>query len=210
MISRSGPVPGTVRRRRASMPLTIHLSRPRQRGGPDAARASASWECKRGLSLNPGTPLTRHRCRILPDLDLVLVMSVQPGFGGQSFDHARGLEKIAELDRRRADRGATSYLISVDGGINDRDGGGSAASRGRGHPGFGVVAAGGRGSGRPCAAAAGGVACRRSTGTGTAVGVSFSPLSLPIPFQIVSLPGLHDAARCGRRAGRPLCRVNLL
>ena len=70
---------------------------------------------KRGISLNPGTPLDQ----ILPYLDqvdLVLVMSVQPGFGGQKFNPV-AVEKIAELNQRRADEGF-EYLINVDGGIN--------------------------------------------------------------------------------------------
>jgi len=74
---------------------------------------------KRGISLNPGTPLDL----VTPWLDrveLVLVMTVQPGFGGQAFNPA-GVEKIAELARRRAG-GAGEFLISVDGGINAETG----------------------------------------------------------------------------------------
>ena len=74
---------------------------------------------KRGISLNPGTGLEK----ILPYLDqvdLVLVMTVQPGFGGQSFNPV-GLEKIAELARLRA-AGQGEFLINVDGGINDLTG----------------------------------------------------------------------------------------
>jgi len=70
---------------------------------------------RRGLSLNPGTPLdgvVPH----LAALELLLVMTVQPGFGGQSFD-PRGLEKIAALaDLRRRD--GLTFEISVDGGVN--------------------------------------------------------------------------------------------
>jgi ribulose-phosphate 3-epimerase len=74
---------------------------------------------KRGISLNPGTPVEA----VLPYLgqvDLVLVMTVQPGFGGQSFDE-RGVEKIAELAGRR-DAGEGDFLINVDGGINAETG----------------------------------------------------------------------------------------
>lgn len=70
---------------------------------------------KRGISLNPGTDLDA----ILPwldRLDLILVMSVQPGFGGQAFNPA-AVQKIAELARRRQVEGR-DFLISVDGGIN--------------------------------------------------------------------------------------------
>ncbi len=71
---------------------------------------------RRGLSLNPGTPLEAVMPH-LAELELLLVMTVQPGFGGQSFD-PRGLEKIATLaDRRRRD--GLAFEISVDGGVND-------------------------------------------------------------------------------------------
>ena len=70
---------------------------------------------RRGISLKPGTPVDDILSH-LDRLDLVLVMSVEPGFGGQEFDpHA--VEKIAELNRRRQNEGR-EFLISVDGGIN--------------------------------------------------------------------------------------------
>jgi ribulose-phosphate 3-epimerase len=70
---------------------------------------------RRGLSLNPGTPLDAVMPH-LASLELLLVMTVQPGFGGQAFDE-RGLEKIAALaDLRRRD--GLAYEISVDGGVN--------------------------------------------------------------------------------------------
>lgn len=71
-----------------------------------------------GLSLNPGTPLDAVLAH-LPRLDLVLVMTVQPGFGGQEFD-PRGLEKIAQLAEARR-RGGLAFEISVDGGVNDQN-----------------------------------------------------------------------------------------
>jgi ribulose-phosphate 3-epimerase len=71
---------------------------------------------RRGLSLNPGTPLDAV-APYLDQVDLLLVMTVQPGFGGQEFD-PRGVEKVAALaDRRRRD--GLAFEISVDGGIND-------------------------------------------------------------------------------------------
>jgi ribulose-phosphate 3-epimerase len=70
---------------------------------------------RRGLSLNPGTPLAAVEPH-LADLELLLVMTVQPGFGGQAFD-PRGLEKIAALAELRLRDGLT-YEISVDGGVN--------------------------------------------------------------------------------------------
>lgn len=70
--------------------------------------------CKPGVSLNPATPLS-HLDYVLPDLDLVLVMSVNPGFGGQSFI-PQVLDKIRDL-RRRLDGLDREVLLEVDGGI---------------------------------------------------------------------------------------------
>ncbi len=71
--------------------------------------------CKAGISLVPSTPVSLLT-EILPFLDLVLVMTVNPGFGGQKMI-PEALGKIRELDRYRTTEGYT-YLISVDGGIN--------------------------------------------------------------------------------------------
>ena len=68
-----------------------------------------------GVALNPATPLWTLD-EILPDLDEVLVMSVNPGFGGQEFISG-SLSKIAAL-RRRLNEAGLATLISVDGGIN--------------------------------------------------------------------------------------------
>lgn len=67
------------------------------------------------LTLNPHTPV--HELKyILPDLDMVLLMSVNPGFGGQKFiPHT--IEKIKELKNLR-DEFAPHCLIEVDGGVN--------------------------------------------------------------------------------------------
>ncbi|GAK43652.1 ribulose-phosphate 3-epimerase [Tepidicaulis marinus] len=70
---------------------------------------------KAGLSLNPATPLNVID-PILEDLDLILVMSVNPGFGGQSFIES-SLPKIEEL-RRRIDAAGKAIDLEVDGGIN--------------------------------------------------------------------------------------------
>lgn len=70
---------------------------------------------KAGLSLNPGTPLEAVDY-LLEDLDLVLVMTVNPGFGGQSFITSQ-LPKIREL-RRRIDALGKPIDLQVDGGIN--------------------------------------------------------------------------------------------
>ncbi len=68
-----------------------------------------------GVSVNPGTPVWLLK-DILPDIELVLVMSVNPGFGGQSFI-PQSLEKISELRAMADDRGLTDLRIEVDGGI---------------------------------------------------------------------------------------------
>ena len=68
-----------------------------------------------GVTLNPGTPLSALE-EALPLVDEVLVMSVNPGFGGQEFIPA-SLRRIAALRRRLTDEGL-SALISVDGGIH--------------------------------------------------------------------------------------------
>ena len=68
-----------------------------------------------GVSLNPPTPLAVVE-EFLPHVDLVLVMSVNPGFGGQSF-MPETLPRIADMRRRLDDRGLHAEL-EVDGGIN--------------------------------------------------------------------------------------------
>lgn len=70
---------------------------------------------KAGVSLNPATPLDMLD-EILPELDLVLVMTVNPGFGGQIF--IKGMpDKIARL-RTSLDRRGLTAELEVDGGIN--------------------------------------------------------------------------------------------
>ncbi len=70
--------------------------------------------CKAGLVLNPATPLS---CldHVLGKLDLVLVMSVNPGFGGQSFI-PEALKKLAAI-RERIDRSGREIWLEVDGGV---------------------------------------------------------------------------------------------
>jgi ribulose-phosphate 3-epimerase len=68
-----------------------------------------------GVALNPATPLVMVE-DLLADLDLVLVMSVNPGFGGQKFIPA-SLDKVRRL-RELIDRRALHTLIQVDGGVN--------------------------------------------------------------------------------------------
>jgi ribulose-phosphate 3-epimerase len=69
---------------------------------------------KAGVSLNPGTP-AKMLDYLLEDIDLVLVMSVNPGFGGQSFIHSQ-LGKI-EAIRKRIDQQGLSVHLEVDGGV---------------------------------------------------------------------------------------------
>lgn len=59
--------------------------------------------------------------QVLPLVDMVLVMSVEPGFGGQRFLPA-ALERIAQLKRWREERGL-GFLIEVDGGIDEQTAG---------------------------------------------------------------------------------------
>lgn len=73
---------------------------------------------KAGVTLNPATPVSTLT-DIIEDLDLVLIMSVNPGFGGQPFiEHS--LKKIAEL-RKLIDSTDSKAIIEVDGGVNDRN-----------------------------------------------------------------------------------------
>jgi len=70
--------------------------------------------CKAGVSLNPSTPLTALD-EVLPILDLALLMSVNPGFGGQQFIEST-IGKIARL-RRKLDELGLAAELEVDGGI---------------------------------------------------------------------------------------------
>ena len=71
--------------------------------------------CRVGVSLNPGTPLAALD-QLLDLVDLVLVMSVNPGFGGQSFITSQ-LEKISQL-RQLIDASGRDIELEVDGGVN--------------------------------------------------------------------------------------------
>lgn len=73
-----------------------------------------------GIVIKPGTPAERV-LKFIPDVDMILVMSVEPGFGGQKFI-PRAENKIREI-RERANRlGLYDFLIEVDGGINRETG----------------------------------------------------------------------------------------
>ncbi|WP_147634444.1 ribulose-phosphate 3-epimerase [Treponema pectinovorum] len=73
---------------------------------------------KAGVSVVPSTPISAIE-NVLPLVDLVLVMSVNPGFGGQKFI-PYCLEKVCLLDSMRKEK-KYNYLISVDGGINEQN-----------------------------------------------------------------------------------------
>jgi ribulose-phosphate 3-epimerase len=70
---------------------------------------------KAGVTINPGTPLS-VLSEVLPEVDLVLIMSVNPGFGGQSYIPA-STDKIARLRRLLDERGSADVELEVDGGI---------------------------------------------------------------------------------------------
>lgn len=70
--------------------------------------------CKAGIALNPATPVSVLD-HLLDDIDLILVMSVNPGFGGQKFIAAQ-CAKIREI-RRRIDDGGHAIDLEVDGGV---------------------------------------------------------------------------------------------
>lgn len=131
-----GPLVVDAVRRVTTLPLDVHLmiENPDRYVG-DFARAGAdlivvhveaathlhrtieqirSFGKKAGVSLNPATSLTTLDM-ILPDLDLVLLMTVNPGFGGQSFIE-NCLPKITQL-RQRIDQLGKPIELEVDGGV---------------------------------------------------------------------------------------------
>ena len=75
------------------------------------------YDVQPGVVLNPSTPLSSIEW-VLDDVDFVLIMSVNPGFGGQTFIPS-SLEKIRALRNMLQDRGL-STLIQVDGGVNEK------------------------------------------------------------------------------------------
>lgn len=125
-----------LRKHGITAPIDVHLMvRPVDRLVEDFAKAGATWisfhpeasdhvdrtialiralGCKPGLVLNPATPLS-WLDHTLPQLDLVLLMSVNPGFGGQAFIPGT-LEKIRAV-RERIRAGGRAVRLEVDGGI---------------------------------------------------------------------------------------------
>lgn len=117
-------------------PIDVHLMvKPVDRIIPDFAKAGASMitfhveasehvdrtlqlikecGCQAGVVLNPATPL-HHLDYIMDKVDLILLMSVNPGFGGQSFIPAT-LDKLREV-RRRIDASGRDIRLEIDGGV---------------------------------------------------------------------------------------------
>ncbi|MEC7289901.1 MAG: ribulose-phosphate 3-epimerase [Pseudomonadota bacterium] len=93
--------------------LTVHPE-----AGPHLHRtlqAIRAAGMKPGIALNPGTP-AEVVDPVMDDIDLILVMSVNPGFGGQSFIESQ-LQKIKIL-RQKIDASGREILLEVDGGLN--------------------------------------------------------------------------------------------
>ena len=131
-----GPLVCEAIRPHSSVPIDVHLMvKPVDRIVPDFAKAGASiisfhpeasehidrtlalirdQGCKAGLVFNPATPLA-WLDHVMDKVDLILIMSVNPGFGGQSFI-ASALPKIAEA-RRRIDASGRDIWLEVDGGV---------------------------------------------------------------------------------------------
>ena len=100
-----------------SQAITVHVEACNKVGENNALETLKQIKalgCKAGISLCPATNVSEIEA-LLDYVDLVLVMSVNPGFGGQSF-MPNSLDKVKRLVEIR---GSRDYLISIDGGIND-------------------------------------------------------------------------------------------
>lgn len=126
-----------LRKHGVTAPIDVHLMvEPVDRIIPDFAKAGASiitfhpegsvhidrtlqlikdCGCKAGLVFNPGTPLN-HLDYVMDKLDMILLMSVNPGFGGQSFLPS-ALGKLREV-RKRIDDSGFNIRLEIDGGVN--------------------------------------------------------------------------------------------
>ncbi|MES1203619.1 MAG: ribulose-phosphate 3-epimerase [Pseudomonadota bacterium] len=113
MIAPVDPMIGAFRDAGADI-ITFHPE-----AGPHAHRtvqAIKASGAKAGVSLNPATPIEAVDY-LLGDIDLVLVMTVNPGFGGQSFIESQ-LPKIEKL-RKLIDASGRRVILEVDGGVNE-------------------------------------------------------------------------------------------
>lgn len=93
--------------------LTVHPE-----AGPHLHRTLQTirgFGMKAGIALNPATPASVIE-PVIDDIDLVLVMSVNPGFGGQSFITSQ-LKKVEQL-RRMIDQSGNDIILEIDGGLN--------------------------------------------------------------------------------------------
>lgn len=125
-----------LRKHGVTAPIDVHLMiEPVDRIIPDFAKAGASYitfhpeasvhidrtlqlikdnGCKAGLVFNPGTPL-HHLDYVMDKVDMILLMSVNPGFGGQSFIPS-ALDKLREV-RKRIDESGYDIRLEIDGGV---------------------------------------------------------------------------------------------
>lgn len=98
--------------------VTFHIEAEKNpRACIDAIRQAGA---KAGISVSPNTPVSVLK-PLLPDVDMVLVMSVEPGFGGQAFIPA-SLDKVREVRAMIADSGSPA-IVEVDGGISPENAG---------------------------------------------------------------------------------------
>lgn len=97
--------------------LTVHIEADTQENTLEALRMIRSMGCRAGISLKPGTR-AEEAFPYLTLCDLILVMTVQPGFGGQKFKEDM-MPKLSTL-RRVLDEVNPGCLLSVDGGIDSR------------------------------------------------------------------------------------------
>ncbi len=95
--------------------LTIHIESTQQTA--ELLKKIRAFGAKSGLTLKPRTPIESVK-DFLPLCDLVLVMTVEPGFGGQSFM----LDQVAKIDwlKDYRQKNSLNYLIEVDGGVSDK------------------------------------------------------------------------------------------
>jgi ribulose-phosphate 3-epimerase len=125
-----------LRKHGVTAPIDVHLMvKPVDRIIPDFAKAGASYitfhpeasehidrtlqlikaeGCKAGLVFNPATPLS-HLDYVMDKIDMILLMSVNPGFGGQKFIPAT-LDKLREA-RRRIEASGREIRLEIDGGV---------------------------------------------------------------------------------------------
>ena len=105
--------------------ITFHYEAVEEDKIPELIDKIHAGGCKAGISIKPKTEVKVLE-PFLKDVDLVLVMSVEPGFGGQSFIE-NSYNKIRELDTLRKEKDL-AYKIQVDGGVNSANAGKLVAS----------------------------------------------------------------------------------